>query len=65
MSAYYPIVCNVMSQTEKAVKIKAILYGREKYLWVPRSLIEEGDDVAEGESEIRVKTWWAEQEGFA
>lgn len=32
--------------------------------WVPRSVIVDGESIVEGDTDISVHAWWAEQEGI-
>ena len=44
----------------------AILYFTtdEQEVWIPRSVIDEGDAVAEGDTDIGVRRWFVEREGL-
>jgi hypothetical protein len=33
-------------------------------LWVPRSVVEDGDDILKGETDICVAAWFVEREGL-
>lgn len=46
--------------TEKAI---LLLKGRKEF-WVPRSVLMGGDSVDYGETDIVMRTWFAEKEGF-
>lgn len=47
--------------TEKAI---ILLKGRKTF-WVPRSVLLDGETMDPGETDIVMKTWFAEKEGFA
>jgi hypothetical protein len=40
------------------------LRSRRPLKWVPRSLVEGGDDIVRGDTDIRVQAWFAEREGL-
>jgi hypothetical protein len=33
-------------------------------VWIPKSVCIDGDDLEEGDKDISVRSWWAEQEGI-
>lgn len=33
-------------------------------IWIPKSVCIDGDDIEEGDQDISVRSWWAEQEGL-
>jgi hypothetical protein len=52
--------------TVKASTAKAVLVQQGKReVWVPRSVIENGDELTKGDNDIRVESWFAEKEGLA
>jgi hypothetical protein len=56
----------VLTVTEKAVLVQ--VEGEE--IWVPKSILHEDSEIDEesekdDEGDVLVKTWWAEQEGYA
>lgn len=52
----------IVKATDQAI---AIDMGDDEWTWLPRSVVEDGDDMEEGEEyEINVQTWFAEKEGL-
>lgn len=54
------IECEVERVTEKAI---LIVYEGEEY-WVPRSVCLDGNEAAEGDTDLIVADWWLEKEGL-
>jgi hypothetical protein len=49
------------------VTAKAVLYvskAAKTEHWIPRSVIEDGDDIEEGEQEMLVAEWFLDKEGI-
>lgn len=59
---FLPIDGEVRHATQKAV---LVVIDGEDDRWIPKSLCEGGDDLAVGDTDIRVQRWGAEQEGLA
>lgn len=62
---FMPLVGEIIVATPKAVLLsfeekKGVI--REQ--WVPRSVIEDGEEVEEGDSEIAVREWFIDKEGL-
>ena len=51
----------IIATTEKAVLV-AFKDGCET--WVPRSVCDDGDDLAKGDTDIVVELWFAKREGL-
>jgi hypothetical protein len=60
-TTYDPIDGEVILTTDAAVLIETP-DGKER--WVPRSCCEDGNDLDEGDDDIRIATWWLDREGW-
>lgn len=58
---YVPVDCVVLKLTESAVLLGTDL----GEIWVPKSLCEGADEIDEGDEEVRIQRWRAEQDGLA
>jgi hypothetical protein len=58
---YVAVDAVVIKTTEAAVLLGTDL-GK---VWVPRSVCEGGEDIDEGDEEVRIRRWKAEAEGLA
>jgi hypothetical protein len=56
-------VDRVVWSTQKAIMVRFRNPDRPD-LWIPRSVCECGDDLAEGDSDVVVQEWFAEREGL-
>jgi hypothetical protein len=54
-------VDQVIATTEKAVLVR-FNHGQET--WIPRSVCDDGDDLAKGDTDIVVGRWYALREGL-
>lgn len=63
--SYGAVSGDVVHTTDKAILIATDDQGSLKQFWIPRSVIEDGEEVEEGEAlDIHVETWWLEKEGL-
>lgn len=57
------VTAEVKATTDDAVLLDAD--GVTEPVWVPRSVIEDGDELSRGDSgELEIATWFAEKEGL-
>lgn len=61
MKEYNFLVGVVKRTTPRAI---LFLHGSLEEHWIPRSVIENGDDVEEGSCTIEVEQWFCEKEGI-
>lgn len=68
--AYLPIKGAVIGEAKSGLAIlvrfneSGDLLGDTHDHWIPRSVCEEGDDLAVGDNDIRVAEWWLNKEGL-
>ncbi len=61
--SYDTVHCDVIKTTEKAVLV--FEEDNERELWIPRSVIEDGESVEEDEDlDLNVESWFCEKEGL-
>jgi len=53
--------CEVILKTELAVRVK---FDNGFLQWIPKSVIDDGDQIELGQQEIEVRTWFCEKEGL-
>lgn len=58
---YVPVDCVVLKTTDAAILLGTDL----GEIWMPRSVCEGGEEVDEGDEEVRIQRWKAEAEGLA
>jgi hypothetical protein len=61
MSGHKLIFGDVKHVTEKAILFAVDEDGEQREHWVPKSQVEDGDDVAVGDSELYVTAWFADK----
>jgi len=58
---FVEVAGEVIRTTEKAVLVRTV---GDDEVWVPRSMVEGGGAVQEGDEDIQVKEWFALKEGL-
>ena len=53
---------SVIRTTQKAVLVRL---DDLTEIWIPRSVCLDGDDIVDGDEDISVQAWWAEQEDIS
>lgn len=69
-SEFVPFVVIIDLATDKAIRALVLDPDNpddedEKWRWIPRSIIENGDEIKVGDDELSIARWWAEKEGLA
>lgn len=52
----------VVATTHKALGIRRAKVQTRDLIWVPRSVVEDGDNLERGETDIRVLPWFVDRE---
>lgn len=62
---FIPIEGTTVRTTDRAVLFRFKNYGEIEERWFPRSVVDEGDDVKVGTTELSVAEWFCDQEDLA
>lgn len=62
---FLPLQGKVKKLTDRAVLFSFKNYGELVEKWIPKSVIDEGDDVSVGDEEVLVAEWFCDKEDFA